>query len=125
MEFLKNLFQKKAVPEQPSATTLAEIAYKAFAQTKNHNDVIDTLEPNERKSFYVECQNLAKNEVLQRVIDDLVRDYAEEIIQRVETEDLLKKQRYLMLGVDKVRSKIIEYAERLEKQEEFNQYEVI
>lgn len=100
---------------------LKEDSYKIFKATKLH----PAIPVENYQAFFVDCRTLSESETLDRIIDEVVGEYAEEIIQTADTEKLILEKRNRAIGADEVRKRLIRYTNSIEKKEEFNQYETI
>lgn len=117
MEFLKKLFRTKG-------QRVKDANYVAFSNTIQRPLVAD-LTPEQRKLIYTQCLVFLKDEVFNRIYDDLIREKAEDIVQNVEDSMQLLCKRHRMLGVDDFYKKVKEYAGQVEKTEEHDPYETI
>lgn len=116
LKFLQNLFKKPAI--QPD---IVQQSYKIFLETKLHPFI-----PEEgRNAFLMKCKELTEDDVLDRIIDEIVGEYAESIIQKADTVSTLQELRYKMFGADEVRKRLIRYAQEIEQKETFNPHETI
>ncbi len=103
------------------ALNLEEKTFKIFQATKVH----PAIDPKNYQSFLHDCKTLLENEVFNRVIDEVMGEYAEKILQSVNTLEGLLENRYKTLGADEIRKRLREYANSIEPKEDFNQYETI
>lgn len=101
--------------------TLTEQTYKIFKATKLHPEIPQA----DQQAFLNNCRLLTKDEVLDRIIDEVVGEYAEEIIQIADKTKLLLEKRNKMLGADEVRKRLIRYAQGIEKKEDFDKHAAI
>lgn len=115
IKFLKNLFKKSV------QNGIEDQTYKIFKGTRLH----PPIPKGEEESFYRQCRDLVNNSILDRIIDEVVGEYAEEIIQIAESEKVLLEKRNRMLGADEIRKRLIKHSQMLAEKESFNPHEPI
>lgn len=118
LKFLQNLFKKSVNSVQPD---IVQQTYKIFLETKSYPFIPEEA----RNAFLMRCKELTEDYVLDRIIDEIVGEFAESIIQKADTINTLQELRYKMFGADEVRKRLIRYAQEIEKKETFNPHETI
>ncbi len=106
-------------------TPKVEIPYRVHFHLEDTRYIdIESLEENDKRSFFIECKEILKSPAFKILIDNELQDIANHAFRESVAESFFY-DRFEAKGVARIRERLEEYASRIETEEVFDAHDYI